>query len=86
MSPRSKEKDVWTAHLPTWRQDAVGKIASGEVFVIVTIDSDPGRYVRVEIPADHARSLAADLLAAADRAQNAASHEPQAPGRPIRIA
>ena len=68
MTSRRKVKDVWLAHLPNWRQDAVGKIADGVVFLIVCIDRDPGRYARVEIPADHARSLAADLLAAADRA------------------
>jgi hypothetical protein len=77
MSTRRKVKDVWLAHLPKWRQDAVGKIAFGEVFLIVTIDRDPGRYVRVEIPADHARSLAADLLAAADRSLNPTGRQQQ---------
>ena len=74
MSTR-KMKDVWLAHLPKWRDDAVGKIAYGEVFLIVTLDRDPGRYVRVEIPAEHARSLAADLLAAAARSEDPRTRE-----------
>ena len=87
MSTRRKIKDVWAGHLPKWRQDAVGKIADGVVFLIVTIDRDPGRYVRVEFPADHARSLAADLLAAADRSENIhnRAHQPETSTRHIRI-
>lgn len=84
MTSRRKAKDVWLAHLPKWRQDAVGKIADGVVFLIVTIDRDPGRYVRVEFPTDHARSLAADLLAAADRADNPSAAQPQTATRPLR--
>jgi hypothetical protein len=76
VSTRRKVKDVWLAHLPKWREDAVGKIAPGEVFLIVTLDRDPGRYVRVEIPSTHARSLAADLLAAADRAERPTREQP----------
>jgi hypothetical protein len=67
-----KEKAVWAARLPRWREDAVGRLAQGSVFVVVCIIRDPGRYARVEIPVDHARSLAADLLAAADRADSTA--------------
>ena len=62
------DKAVWLGHLPRWRQGAVGKAAAGCVFLVISIDRDPGRYVRVEIPVDHARSLAADLLSAAAHA------------------
>ena len=66
--PTPKGKDTWTAHLSAWRRGAIGRLTHREVFLIAVLDRDRHRHIRVAIPADHARTLAADLLAAADRA------------------
>src|SRR5438045_1064124 len=71
---RRPEKAVWLAHLPKWREGAVGRIAPGTVFLIVCIDHEPGRFVRVEIPTHHARALAADITTAADRDEHTTRH------------
>jgi len=63
-----QSKDTWTAHLPAWRNGAVGRLAVHEVYLIAVLNRDSQRFIRIEIPADHARALAADLLTAADRA------------------
>jgi hypothetical protein len=63
-------KDVWTAHLPRWRKAAAGRLGDRLVFLVVELDRDPGRFVRLEISSAHARSLAADLQAAAMYAEH----------------
>jgi hypothetical protein len=72
----ARGKDTWTAHLPSWRRGAVGRLAVHEVYLIAVLDRDRERFIRLEIRSDHARALAVDLLEAADRADD--GHQVQA--------
>jgi hypothetical protein len=61
-------KNVWTAGLPRWREGAIGRLSGeGRVFVVVVLDREPDRFVRLEMTPAQARSVAADLTTAANR-------------------
>jgi hypothetical protein len=66
--PIGSTKQTWTAHLPANRQAATGRLAPGEVFLVVVLDRDHNRYIRLELTVDHTRALAGDLWAAAQKA------------------
>jgi len=76
MSITRRGKDIWSAHLPSWRHGAVGRLAPHEVYLVAVLDKDRQRFIRLEIRSDHARALAVDILAAADRADD--GHQAQA--------
>lgn len=63
-----REKDTWVAYPPPFRQGAVGRLHHGTVYLLTVLHKDPTRYVRVEINSEYARALAADLVRAAERA------------------
>jgi hypothetical protein len=66
--PVGSTKETWTAHLPGHRAGATGRLAPDEVFLVVVLDRDHNRYIRLELSVDHARALAGDLWAAAQKA------------------
>lgn len=63
-------KDVWTAHLPIWREHAAGRLRFGTVYLVVRLDHPRNRLVNVEITSDEARELAIALLNAAGKADD----------------
>jgi hypothetical protein len=71
-------KETWSAHLPPFRQGAVGRLGPGEVFVLAVLDRDRLRYIRLQLSVVHARTLAAELLTAADRATDTPASDPEA--------
>lgn len=57
-------KALWTVRLPRWRRNAVGVLAKDAVFIVVVLDHDHERPMRLEVPVEHARALCRDLWSA----------------------
>ncbi len=68
-------KALWVVRLPSWRRNAVGVLAKDTVFVVVLLDHDRDRPMRLEIPVRHVEAFCRDVWNAYVKAINAGDAE-----------